>query len=102
MELSTAVDTKSTQNRLKIDTNKNENFQSSCKSTQLHLSAAEILYLHGQVFQRLHESPRHVTRLGRLDGGVHQALAPTHGVEEELGRGEAGEEGVGDEACGWG
>ena len=51
-----------------------------------------------QVLQRLHQPAAHVPRLCSLDGCVHQALPPPHGVEEELGGAEAGVEGGGDEA----
>ena len=54
--------------------------------------------LRGEALQRLHEPPRHVARLGRLDGSVDQPLAAAHGVEEELRRREARVEGVGHEA----
>ena len=46
-----------------------------------------------QVFQRLHETPAHVSCLCSLDSGVHQALPARHGVEEELGGTEATVEG---------
>lgn len=37
----------------------------------------------------LHEAARHVAGLSGLHRRVHQALAPRHGVEEELGGGQA-------------
>ena len=50
----------------------------------------------------LHQPPLHVARLGGLDGGVDQALAAAHGVEEELRGREARVEAVGHEALGLG
>ena len=37
-----------------------------------------------EVLQGLHEAAGHVARLCSLHGRVNQALAPGHGVEEEL------------------
>ena len=51
-----------------------------------------------QVLEALDEPARHVARLGRLDRRVHQALAPGHGVEEELGRRQAAVEAGRDKA----
>ena len=52
-------------------------------------SRAHHVVLHGLV-----HAPRDVPRLGRLDGGVDEALAPSDGVEEELGGAESQREGV--------
>ena len=46
-----------------------------------------------QVFQSLHETPAHVSRLCSLDSSVHQALPACHGVKEELSGAEAAVEG---------
>lgn len=51
-----------------------------------------------KVLQRLHQAARHVARLCRLHSRVHQTLAPSHRVEEELVRLQPREEAVGDEA----
>ena len=64
--------------------------------------AHRAVVLHRQVLQHLHQSPLHVARLCGLHSGIDEALTATHGVEEKLRRGQAREEGVGDEAlCGW-
>lgn len=42
-----------------------------------------------EVLQGFHEPATHVAGLGSLHGCVHQALAPSHGVEEELRRRQA-------------
>lgn len=41
-----------------------------------------------EILERLHQSTRHVPRLGRLDRRVDQALTSRNGVEQELGRDE--------------
>lgn len=38
----------------------------------------------GEVFHSLDETPLNVPSAGRLDGGIDQPLATSHGVEEEL------------------
>jgi len=48
----------------------------------------------------LHESTSHVTRLGGLDSGIDETFSSRHGVSEELGGCETGEEGVSNESFG--
>jgi hypothetical protein len=57
---------------------------------------------HTPLSPHLHEAAGHVPRLCRLHRCVHQALAPRHGVEEELAGGEAAVEAVGHKALAWG
>ena len=60
------------------------------------------IVVHVQVLKGLHEAARHVASLRCLDGSVHQALTPPHGVEEELGGTEAAVEGGRHKALGLG
>jgi len=61
--------------------------------------AHRAVVLDRHALHRLDEPPLDVARLGGLDGGVNQALAAAHRVEEELLRGEAAQVRVLDEAA---
>lgn len=66
--------------------------------TELHHSTDGIAHgrvvVRDKIFQRLHKSPLHVTSLGSLDSSVDKTFTTRDGVEQELGRGEAGVETV--------
>lgn len=64
------------------------------------MSAAASLLCH--VNTHLHQSTLHVTRLGGLDSGIDQTFTTRDGVEQELGRREAGKETISDESAGAG
>ena len=53
--------------------------------------------LDDDVFHRLDETSLNVTSLGRFNGGIDQTFAATHGVEEELLRGQTAQVRVFDE-----
>ena len=55
----------------------------------VHRVAHRTVVADRHVLQRLDQAALDVARLGRLHRGVDQTLAPGHGVEEELVRGEA-------------
>lgn len=68
---------------------------------ELHDTADTVtdteVVLRGKVLERLHQTTRHVTSLGSLDCSVDKTFTTRDGVEQELGRGETGEETVSDE-----
>jgi hypothetical protein len=54
-----------------------------------HAVAHGVVIVDGEVFERLDEAALDVARVRSLDGGVDEALAAAHRVEEELLRREA-------------
>lgn len=58
-------------------------------SRQAKAAAHRAIIVGVQILKGLHQSAAHVPCLSSLDCRVHQALAPSHGVEEELRGAEA-------------